>query len=412
VDAVVGGGPAAGAAARALATAGREVVLLTAEDRPPYDRTVLSKDLLLRPGAPVPEVWPAGAPWRERIDVRVGTPVTALDPDARLLTTATGEQVAFESVLLATGAEPRRLIVPGADGPGVHHLRDTADAVALSAALHDARRLVVVGGGVIGLEVAAAGATRGLEVVLLEAAPRVLGRGVPAAVGEWVAALHAEHGVAVRASTIPDAVLRTTEGSVAGVRLEDGEVLPADAVAVGIGVTPRVELARAAGLAVDDGILVDSSGRTSHPAVFGAGDAVRMRGPGSAHGIRLESFTPAGRQGEVAAHAMLGLADTYTDAPWWWSDQYDATVQCTGIAPPGAHEVVLDVPAGMLVLSLVQGRLVAVCGAAHGPAIARPVRAAGPAVAAAATVDLDAVRSAAGDLAALTTLLRAAGRPS
>jgi len=407
----VGGGPAAGAAARALAAAGRHVILLTAEDRSPYDRTVLSKDVLLLPGATVPEVWPAGDPWRERIEVRTNTTVASLDPDARRLVTASGDVVPFESVILATGAQPRRLALPGADGEGVHYLRDTTDAAALSQALDHASRLVIVGGGVIGLEVAAAAATRGVDVVVLEAADRVLARGVPAAVAGWLCALHEAHGVVVRTGVAPDAVLRSPDGAVTGVRLADGTVVPADAVVAGIGIVPRDGLARAAGLAVDDGILIDPTGRTSHPHVFAAGDAVRTRHPGEAHGIRLESFTAAGRQGEVAAHTVLGQDDAFTDVPWWWSDQYDATVQSMGVAPAGAREEVLDVPGGLLVLSVVGDRLVAACGVTHGPGIARAVRVAGPAIAAGARLDVGAAHAAAGDLAALTAVLRTAARP-
>ena len=407
----MGGGPAAGAAARALAAAGRHVILLTAEDRSPYDRTVLSKDVLLLPGATVPEVWPAGDPWRERIEVRTNTTVASLDPDARRIVTASGDVVPFESVILATGAQPRRLALPGADGEGVHYLRDTTDAAALSQALDHASRLVIVGGGVIGLEVAAAAATRGVDVVVLEAADRVLARGVPAAVAGWLCALHEAHGVVVRTGVAPDAVLRSPDGAVTGVRLADGTVVPADAVVAGIGIVPRDGLARAAGLAVDDGILIDPTGRTSHPHVFAAGDAVRTRHPGEAHGIRLESFTAAGRQGEVAAHTVLGQDDAFTDVPWWWSDQYDATVQSMGVAPAGAREEVLDVPGGLLVLSVVGDRLVAACGVPHGPGIARAGRVAGPAIAAGARLDVGAAHAAAGDLAALTAVLRTAARP-
>lgn len=408
---MVGGGPAAAAAARALASAGRHVVLLTAEERAPYDRTVLSKDVLLRPGADVPEVWPAGAPWRERIEVRTGAQVVSLDPGARRLVTAAGEEVVFESVILATGAEPRRLAVPGAVGAGVYYLRDATDAAALCAALDDVRRLVVVGGGVIGLEVAAAAATRGVEVLVLEAAPRVLSRGAPTAVSRWIQTLHESHGVMVRTSTGPAAVLRSERGAVTGVRLADGTVAPADAVVVGVGIVPRDGLARAAGLAVDDGILIDQSGRTSHPSVFAAGDAVRTRDPGETHGTRLESFTAAGRQGEVAAHTALGEDDAFTDVPWWWSDQYDATVQAIGAAPAGACEEVLDVQGGLIVLSLLGDRLMAACGATHGPGIARAVRAAGPVIAAEARLDLNAVHAEDGDLAGLAALLRSAARP-
>ena len=408
--AVVGGGPAAGAAARALAEAGARVVLLTAEDRPPYDRTVLSTEVLLRADADVPEVWPAASDWRSRIEVRPDTEVAALEPDARTLTTAGGESLTYAGVLLAPGAEPRRLAVPGAQGPGLHHLRDVSDALAISDMLARARRLVVIGGGVLGLEVAASAATRGVDVEVVEAAPRVLGRGVPAPVAAWLVGLHRQHGVRFRTGTRPDAVQRASDGTVTAVRLHDGTLLPADAVVVGIGVAPREDLARRAGLECDDGIVVDASGRTSHPAVFAAGDAVRMRRPGDAYGIRLESFSAAGRQGEVAAHTMLGRDDGFTDVPWWWSDQYDATLQSIGVTPAGADEQVLEVPDGLLVLSLAAGRLVATCGVTHGPAIARPVRAAGPVIAAGGRLDLDAARAARGDLAGVTGVLRAAAR--
>ena len=408
--AVVGGGPAGGAAARALAAAGADVLLLTAEDRPPYDRTVLSTELLLDPAVGVPEVWPPNAEWRARIHVGTRTRVVALDPGAGTLTTAAGEQVYFAAVLLAPGAEPRRLGVPGSDGPGVHHLRDTADALSISHALGRVRRLVVVGGGVLGLEVAAAAAMRGVDVEVVEAGLRVLGRGVPAPIAAWVVALHQQHGVRVRTGAAPDAVQRSSAGDVTGVRLVDGTVLPADAVVVGIGIEPREHLARAAGIACDDGILVDASGRTSHPAVFAAGDAVRMRRTGQPHGIRLESFSAAGRQGEVAAHTMLGREDAFTDVPWWWSDQYDATLHSTGVAPPGASEVLVGTPEAPLVLSLTGDRLVAACGVGHGPGIARPVRAAGHAIAAGGRVDLREVRASTGDATSLTAAFRAATR--
>ncbi len=410
--AVVGGGPAGGAAARALAAAGADVVLLTAEDRPPYDRTVLSTDVLLDPDAAVPEVWPPGAEWRARIDVRTRTPVAALDPDTRTLTTAAGEKVSFAAVLLAPGAEPRRLGVAGSDGPGVHHLRDTADALSISRALGRVHRLVVVGGGVIGLEVAAAAAMRGVDVEVVEARPRVLARGVPAPIAAWIVALHERHGVRIRTRAAPDAVQRSPDGAVSGVRLIDRTVLTADAVVVGIGIEPREHLAHAAGLACDDGILVDTSGRTSHPAVFAAGDAVRMRRPGESHGIRLESFSAAGRQGEVAAHTMLGRQDSFTDVPWWWSDQYDATLHSTGVATPDAREVVVGTPEAPLVLSLAGERLVAACGVSHGPGIARPVRAAGRVIAAGGRVDLRELRTSGGDPASLAAAFRAAARAS
>lgn len=408
---VVGGGPAAAAAARRLAEAEEPVALLTAEPDPPYDRTVLSKGALLDPEAPVPALWPATAPWLEHVFTRTRTRVATLDPDAGTLTTDDGTMWACERVVLATGAEPRRLAVPGADGPGVHHLRDQHDARALAQGLRQARRVVVVGGGVLGLEVASAARGRGLDVEVLEAAPRILGRAVPAPVAAWLHARHERAGVRIRTRSSPVEVLRTEDHRVHGVRLADGSLLEADTVAVGIGVEPRTTLAADAGLVVDDGIVVDASMRTSHPAVLAAGDVVRMTTSAGGPGVRLESYTAAGLQGEVAADTALGRDAAFTDAPWTWSDQYDATLQVTGIPPDGADEVVLDGAGTVVVLSLVDGRLAAVSGAGAGPGVARPVRAAAAAVRAGARVDVDAARAAAGDPAALTALLRSAGRP-
>ncbi|KRE63639.1 FAD-dependent oxidoreductase [Nostocoides sp. Soil756] len=407
---VVGGGPAAAGAARRFAEAGATVAVLTAEPRGPYDRTVLSKDVLLAPGADIPSLLPPGAPWLEHVFVRPRTRVEAIDPDAGILTTDDGTTWAFEAAILATGAEPRRLVVPGADGPDVLTLRDAADAAALTAVLGTAGRLVVVGGGVIGLEVAAAAVARGVPVEVVEAADRLLPRGVPAPVAAWLARRHEAAGVVVRTGVTVQEVRREA-GRVVGVHLSDGSEMAADAVVAGIGVAPRTALAEAAGLTVDDGVVVDAGMRTSHPAVLAAGDVVRMRAAGGGRGERLESYTAAGRQGAVAAATALGVDDPFDDVPWSWSDQGDASMQSMGVAPAGATEVLVGDAAAPVVLSLdAAGRLLAVCGVTTGPGVARPVRAAAAAIAAGARVDLDAARAAGGDLAALAGVLRTAGR--
>jgi 3-phenylpropionate/trans-cinnamate dioxygenase ferredoxin reductase subunit len=205
--------------------------------------------------------------------------------------------------------------------------------------------------------------------------------------------------------------VRREAGRVAGVHLSDGSVVAADAVVAGIGVAPRTALAEAAGLTVDDGVVVDAGMRTSHPAVLAAGDAVRMRAAGGGRGERLESYTAAGRQGAVAAATGLGVDDPFDDVPWSWSDQGDASMQSMGVAPAGATEVLVGDADAPVVLSLdAAGRLLAVCGVTTGPGVARPVRAAAAAIAAGARVDLDAARAAGGDLAALAGVLRTAGR--
>jgi 3-phenylpropionate/trans-cinnamate dioxygenase ferredoxin reductase subunit len=197
-----------------------------------------------------------------------------------------------------------------------------------------------------------------------------------------------------------------------GVRLVGGDILPADLVVVGVGICPRAELAAAAGLAVDDGILVDPSGRTSHPDVFAAGDAVRMRTRPGERGIRLESWQAAGRQGEIAARSMAGADAAYTDQPWTWSEQYDVMLQGIGIAPEGAGSIVCA-PEGsdaVPVLSVLDNRIISACGVAPGRGIARPIRAVQLLLERSVPTDLDAIRAAAGDLNSLTRTLMSIAR--
>jgi 3-phenylpropionate/trans-cinnamate dioxygenase ferredoxin reductase component len=408
---VVGGGPAAAMATRVLARADVPVVVITAEADAPYDRTALSKRLLTEPGAAAPALWQDDEDWRPRVDLRLETRVDTVDPIGHTITTHRGEVITFGRLLLATGAEPRRLDLPGSVGTGVHYLRDTRDAAALSADLARAQQVVVVGGGVIGLEVAASAATLGRDVEVVEAAPRVLGRGVPVQVAEWLVALHRSHGVRIRAGIGPAEVIRA-EGRVTGVRLLDGTHLPADVVIIGVGVLPRDELACDAGLLVDDGIVVDRAGRTSHADIFAAGDVARMKGPDDERGVRSESYQAAGQHGEVAAMAMLGGDAEYRDVPWTWSDQYDAVLQSAGLPPTGSTTLLCGNNDAVLVLSFVDRRLVAACGVAHGTAIARPVRTAQLVIAAGGEVDVAALEAAAGDLPGLTRLLRSAARGS
>jgi 3-phenylpropionate/trans-cinnamate dioxygenase ferredoxin reductase component len=320
--------------------------------------------------------------------------------------------IAFGRLLLCTGAEPRRLHLPGVDGPGVHYLRDVADAAALRADLAVAERVAVIGGGLIGLEVAAAAAILGRHVEVLEAAPRVLGRGIPEPVADWLVRLHATHRVVIRTGVGPAEIVRTDQG-VTGVRLCDGTDIPADAVVIGVGVLPRDRIAADAGIEVDDGILVEPSGQTSCPDVFAAGDVTRSRiagGPAGGRGVRLESYQPAGQQGAAAALTMLGSESAFLEVPWSWSDQYDATLQACGFASPGAEQLVCGTDDAVLVLSFSGDRLVAACGVASGTAIAKPVRTAQLVIAAGGAVDRAAVEAVRGDLVQLTKTLRTAAR--
>ncbi len=374
---MVGGGHAAAAAAVELRRLGfpGHVQVVSAEAVPPYDRTTLSKDVLLQGGAP-PPLWPELAAGAPGVDLRLGTHVVSVDPSSRALTTSNGDELAYDRLLIATGAEPRRLQVPGATAEGVLYLRDHEDARLLRARLARSRRLVVIGGGVIGLEVAAAARTLGHEVSVVEAAPQVLGRNVAAPVASALVALHREHGVTVHCATTPTAIA-TSGGGVRGVEVAGGAFIEADVVVVGIGIAPRDELAGRAGLAVADGVLVDAQCRTSDPHIFAAGDVARVRAVSGQETVRLEAWRPAWRQAEVAAAAMLGLPSVYDERPWGWSDQYDALVQMVGTGSPGADIVDygdVRAPGGLLSLSFVDGTLVAAAGVSIGAAVSRPVR--------------------------------------
>jgi NADPH-dependent 2,4-dienoyl-CoA reductase/sulfur reductase-like enzyme len=408
---IVGGGPAAASAARCLAQAGRRVVLLTAETRPPYDRTQLSKQVLAADGGDPAPLWDSTQEWYHHVDMRTGCLVERLDVAGRRAVTADGTSIGYEGLLLATGASPRRLRLPGEDGPGVHHLRDLTDAHALAADLGRARRIAVIGGGLIGLEVAAVAAARGVEVHVLEAAARLLTRGVPEPVAATVAGWHAAAGVQVTTGVFPTGIQHGPDGTPVGVRLLDGAMAPADAVVVGVGVAPRDDLAADAGLTVDDGIVVDTSCRTSADGVWAAGDAVRMlRDVATGHppgrGIRLESFTDAQRQGEVAASAMLGHATIGTPAPFSWSDQLGRTISCIGGAPSDADIITVATPDAVVVLTVTGTTLRAVCAAGTAGATGRLVATARHLVTRQARVDVTAL-TAAHDVAALSRSLLA-----
>jgi 3-phenylpropionate/trans-cinnamate dioxygenase ferredoxin reductase component len=408
---VVGGGPAGASAVRVFAASGAPVTLITDEPDLPYDRTWLSKQVLLDPKSRPPALLVKEQLRPGKVLVRTGLQVTAFSPSKRTAILDSGEQIGFHKLLLATGAAPRRLQLPGAEGVGVHYLRNRSDADLLSAELAAPRGLVVIGGGVIGLEVAAAAKARGQDVDVVEAAPQILARGIPVLVAEWLARLHRQHGVRIRTGVLPVEIMRSASGHVTGVRLDNGTYLPAGLVVVGIGVSPQDHIAQAAGLAVADGVLVDAAGRTGDPNIFAAGDVVRMRLPGAlGQGVRLESYQAAARQGEIAARVMLGEDKVFSDIPWQWSDQYDATLQVAGLFDPrdqllacGEHD-----EGPLLILGIRAGKLVAACGVSRGFAVARPIRAAQHLIAAGGKIRLSAVEASAHHLGALTNLFQEA----
>ncbi len=329
---VIGAGQAAISLAEHLRAGGHRgaLTLIGEEPAPPYQRPPLSKRYLLGDmSAERLHLKPADFYRDHDIELRTGARAVAIDRAERLVTLEDGARLPYDRLALTTGARPRRL--PAAIGgalTGVHVVRALGDVDAMEPAFRPGARLVVIGGGYIGLEAAAVARTRGLEVTLIEAAPRILGRVACVETAAWFRALHENHGVRILEGARIDA-LEGRSGRLTGVRLVDGEALPADLAVVGIGVEPNVALADAAGLTIEDGVAVDAACRSSDPLIFAAGDVASF--PWRGRRIRLESVQNAVDQAKAAAAAMLGAPAAYEPTPWFWSDQYDVKLQIAGL---------------------------------------------------------------------------------
>ncbi|RCG30487.1 ferredoxin [Sphaerisporangium album] len=315
------------------------VTLVGAEPQPPYQRPPLSKAYLggAADSASL-ELRDQAFYANRRIDLLPAERVTHIGRGTAL--TDQGRVLDFDHLALTVGARARRLTVPGSDLTGVCYLRDLADAALLRRHLTRARHVVVVGGGFIGLEVAAVARSDGRSVTVVEAAPRLMARAVAPTVSEFYRHAHARRGTEV----LLGAQLTRIDGEhgrVAGVSLADGTRLPADLVVAGVGVVPRTELAEQLGLACDGGIVVDEFARTSDPSIVAAGDCTVMPNPVTGEGrVRLESMPNAIAQARVAAATLIGKARPYADVPWFWSDQYDLKLQIAGVAD-GYDQVVV-----------------------------------------------------------------------
>ncbi len=339
---IVGGGMAGGKAAETLRAEGFDgrVVIVAAEPVAPYERPPLSKGYLAgaspREEALLqPEAW-----WAEHgIELRTGRRATALDPASRRVELDDGAELRYDRLLLATGAVPRRPPIAGAGLDGVLTLRTLADSDALRERLaRPGARLAIVGGGWIGCEAAAAARALGAEVTLLEAAAQPLAGVLGASLGAVFADLHRDHGVDVRTGVAVDEI--GGRGRVEHVRLADGERIACDTVLLAVGVAPDTALAEAAGLAVDDGIVVDERLAASAPDVLAAGDAARAFHPRYRRHVRVEHWSTALNQGIAAGRLLLGAGEPYARLPSFFSDQYDLGLEYVGLHAPGDRLVV------------------------------------------------------------------------
>jgi 3-phenylpropionate/trans-cinnamate dioxygenase ferredoxin reductase component len=355
---VVGGGLAAGTAVTELRDLGYDgdIVLLAGEPHVPYERPPLSKGFLVgETSAESAYVHPAEWYAEHGIDLRTGVNVTRIDTDTHTVTTTEGT-VGWSRLLLATGARSRRLPLESTDAVEVRYLRTLDDSVALRKQFGDGRRLLVVGGGWIGMEVAASAHQLGTTVTVVEPAQQPLLAALGPEVGARFAAAHRKRGVDLRTGTGLAQLAGTTA------TLDDGSTVEVDTVLVGVGAVPNDELARDAGLEVDNGIVVDAFGCTRDPAIFAAGDVTNHPNALFDRRMRLESVHNAMEQAKAVARTIAGQPQAYADVPWFWSDQYDLKLQIAGVGGPDDALIQRGDPAtrAFSCLHLRDGRLVAI----------------------------------------------------
>ena len=335
---IVGGGLAGAKGAEGLREQGFRggLTVIGAEDQLPYERPPLSKSYL-QGKSTLADAQVHNREWYDdnSVDLRLATTVAAVRPGAHEIELAGGETIGYGALLLATGSTPRRLPVPGADAAGILTLRRVEDSDAIRETFGADRRLAIIGGGWIGLEVAAAAREAGTEVTVIEATAAPLLAVLGPDLAAVFATLHTDHGVTLYTEARVAEIL-TTDGRASGVRLADGTVIPADAVVVGIGAAPNTELAEQAGLAVDNGVLVSAALRSSDPDIYAVGDIANAEHPFVGTRIRVEHWANALNQPAVAAGAMLGNDVSYDALPYFYTDQYDLGMEYVGHAPPAA----------------------------------------------------------------------------
>ena len=369
---IVGGGKAGARAAIAFRENAWKgpVMLISDEALAPYDRPPLSKAAIMEDAEPQPTyLLDDGMMASLEVNFLRGSAVTAIDRSAKTVVLADGKKIPYDRLLIATGAEPRRLLQAGAERALL--LRDLADSIKIRSEFIGGKSVAIIGGGFIGLELAASAAKRGCRVTIIEAQPRILMRGVPPEIAARIAARHAEAGVAILTSAViteigPDRVL-----------LSDGRQIPADILIAGIGAAPRVKLAESAGLALDNGIACNTYLQTSDPHIFAVGDCCSFPHPifGNER-LRLEAWRNASDQASVAVENMLGGLRPYDAVPWFWTDQYELNLQIAGLPQRGISTVERVPREGAMILCHLDGtgRLVGASGIGPGNSIARDIR--------------------------------------
>ncbi len=390
---IVGAGECGARAAFALREKGfdGDITLIGAEPVAPYERPPLSKEGLVHRNEPK-LVATLERYSEQRIELRLGIDVIDIDPTAKVVTLGGGEELGYDKLLLATGASARPFPGLGGTTERIRVLRTHADACALRSALHPGQHVAIIGGGFIGLELAATARKLGAAATVIEGLPRVLKRGVPEEIAEVIAGRHRQEGVDIFCGETIVAVEEGADSVV--VRLGNDMIVSADLVLIGIGAVPNVALAEKAGLVIDNGIAVNERLETSKADIFAAGDCCSF--PLALYGgrrARLESWRNAQEQGTLAAGNMLGEGDSISAVPWFWSDQYDLTLQIAGLADGATTMLRRDLDAEAFILFHLDdsGRLLAASGIGRGNAVARDIRLAEMLIAARAHPDPEAL---------------------
>jgi 3-phenylpropionate/trans-cinnamate dioxygenase ferredoxin reductase subunit len=369
---IVGGGKAGARAAVAFRENAWKgpVTLISDEALAPYDRPPLSKAAIMDEAEPQPVyLLDEGMMASLEVNFLRGSAATAIDRTAKTVLLANGKKIPYDRLLIATGAEPRRLSQAGSERALL--LRDLADSAKIRSEFIGGKSVAIIGGGFIGLELAASAAKRGCHVTVIEAQPRILMRGVPPDIATRIAARHAEAGVAILTGA------NITQIGCDKIILSDGREVPADIVIAGIGAAPRIKLAEQAGLALDNGIACNTYLQTSDPHIFAVGDCCSFPHPvfGNER-LRLEAWRNASDQAIVAVENMLGGQKPYEAVPWFWTDQYELTLQIAGLPHLGVSVVQRVPKEGALILCHLDGdgRLVGASGIGQGNFIARDIR--------------------------------------